>query len=95
MKKASKAVLVLAAIGMVSALLLVPAVQIPVVPVCSISQDSKCPLFDNYIYGSGSVAYAYFGIGAIQVPNLYGAGRGYCLIYGHPAITCGLQERTA
>jgi hypothetical protein len=33
--------------------------------------------------------YAYFGVGAVQISNPYGADHSYCLMYGDPGTMCG------
>jgi hypothetical protein len=33
--------------------------------------------------------YAYFGVGAVNVPNPSFAGHTFCLMYGNPGDMCG------
>ena len=75
-------------VAVVLGLFLVPAESIRVVNDCIQVHGADCPVSVIPISASASVTYAYFGIGAVQVPGLHG-GHAYCLMYGSPETMCG------
>ncbi|MGA2663329.1 MAG: hypothetical protein ABSF83_00090 [Nitrososphaerales archaeon] len=64
---------------------------IPIVPVTvtlNCSDLPGCP----YVAApaQASITYAYFGVGAVQVPHLNDGGYSYCVMHGNPGSMCGV-----
>ncbi len=84
MKRTAKLVLSLATVLVVLGLFLLPVVSINVEAARGTPNSSV-----NYsTSASASMMYAYFGVGAVQVPGMSG-GHAYCLMYGNPGTMCG------
>ena len=86
MKRTTKLVLGLVAVLVVLGLFLLPVVPVGVGYSCNPQQDSVCPLGSSDVYAHASVMYAYFGLGAVQMPV---GGQPYCFMYGNPGTMCG------
>jgi hypothetical protein len=87
MKRAVKLALGLAAVLVVLGLFLLPVVSITVVDNCS--GGMEYPVSVIPVSASASVMYAYFGVGAVQVPGPFAPGHVYCLMDGNPGTMCG------
>ena len=90
MGRTAKLVLGVAAV-VVLALFLLPVVPITV---ASPYTEGTPRSLSSYQSASASMMYAYFGVGAVSVPNpnplLTGsAPQTYCLAYGNPGVMCG------
>jgi len=93
-KRATQYVLVIVVVAVVLSLFLLPVVPISVASVVTlecnnpsgpVSCTSYYPLQGGSV--SASVMYAYFGLGAVQIPG--SSGHSYCLMYGNPGTICG------
>ena len=98
MKLAAKLTLGLAAVAAaILVLFLLPVVSISLASMSICSPEygvSSCP---PPVYpGSASMAYAWFGIGAVYVPSppglVMGPSHSYCLMDGNPGTMCGYAE---
>jgi hypothetical protein len=91
MRRAAKLLIGLAATVVALGLFLLPVVPISVASVvtlgCNNPSGTGCASYYPLQYpASASVMYAYFGLGAVQIPS---SGHSYCLMYGNPGIMCG------
>jgi len=93
MRLGAKIILGLVTAFVLMFLFLLPWVSIPVEAANTSGNPAEGAL--QLGWASGSVMYAYFGVGAVQVPNPYAVGHTYCFMYGDPGTMCGfVMHRT-
>ena len=94
MKRMVSAILGVVAVAVVLLLFLLPVVSISV-QFTRGTANSSVDLFQTSV--SASIMYAYFGVGAVQVPNsvvnAYGMHYSYCLMYGNPGTMRGVSAQ--
>lgn len=96
MKAAARLALGLVVVMVVAILFLLPIAPIPIgpstVPSCANPPPGYLPCT---VFFSGeakaSLAYAYLGLGAVQVSNSSAGGHAYCFMYGNPGVMCGMS----
>jgi len=84
--RAMQLAVVVAGVVVLLSIFLIPTVPVTVTLNCE--DLPGCPHVASP--AQASLAYVYFGVGAVQVPNLNDGGYSYCVMHGNPGSMCGV-----